>query len=223
MKKLADNLIEIPEKNMGNYKKLKEGDDIKSGDYVNIFDETYAEIGKGNIITKCDKSLENIYMQNIKTHFINLALEKDKSYDTYIWLDFDIIKIISDVNIIQKNIRCEMKPLENFMIEKMIKKKRKRLHFRKSKLDENFDCCGVNYRWWPVNHFSGGFWWANSDYIKTLPEISEIDHPGAPQKATLRHNAEFWIGMKNPKMYCIFNSGMGASHYDIPYPKENYV
>lgn len=42
------------------------------------------------------------------------------------------------VNIIQKNIRCEMKPLENFMLEKIIKQKRKRLYFEKSKQDKDF-------------------------------------------------------------------------------------
>ena len=42
------------------------------------------------------------------------------------------------VNIIQKNIRCEMKPLENFMLEKIIKQKRKRLYFEKSKQYKDF-------------------------------------------------------------------------------------
>jgi hypothetical protein len=52
MRKFADNLVDIKESNIVNFKKLKEGDDIKSGDYLHIDEDTYAEIGKGNIICK---------------------------------------------------------------------------------------------------------------------------------------------------------------------------
>ncbi|MES9774738.1 hypothetical protein ABWK50_27560, partial [Priestia megaterium] len=37
---------------------------------------------------------------------------------------------------------------------------------------ERVDTCGVNYLQIPSPHFSGNFWWANSDYIKQLnPKI----------------------------------------------------
>lgn len=39
-------------------------------------------------------------------------------------------------------------------------------------------------------HFRGNFWWADSDYIKTLPPIDGHD-------LTNRYNAEFWIGQGN--------------------------
>lgn len=52
MRKFAENLVDIKEPNISNFKKLKEGDDIKSGDYLHIDEQTYAEIGKGNIICK---------------------------------------------------------------------------------------------------------------------------------------------------------------------------
>lgn len=52
MRKFAENLVDIKDSNLSNYKKLKEGEDIKSGDYLHIDEETYAEIGKGNIICK---------------------------------------------------------------------------------------------------------------------------------------------------------------------------
>jgi hypothetical protein len=52
MRKFAENLVDIKESNVSNYKKLKEGEDIKSGDYLHIYEDTYAEIGKGNIICK---------------------------------------------------------------------------------------------------------------------------------------------------------------------------
>ena len=52
MRKFAENLVDIKDSNLSNFKKLKDGDDIKSGDYLHIDEETYAEIGKGNIICK---------------------------------------------------------------------------------------------------------------------------------------------------------------------------
>jgi len=53
------NLKEILESEISNYKKLKEGDDIKVGDYIHIFDEIYSELGKGNILSK-QKAGKNI-------------------------------------------------------------------------------------------------------------------------------------------------------------------
>lgn len=76
-------------------------------------------------------------------------------------------------------------------------------------LDE-YDACGVDLitkdRWPYSDHFSGNFWWSNSDHIKKLPEISQIDNPSSPQKATLRHNAEFWVGMVEGKFKSIFDA-----------------
>lgn len=37
-------------------------------------------------------------------------------------------------------------------------------------------------------HYRGNFWWANTDYINTLPRINSMNK-------TNRFNAEFWIGM----------------------------
>lgn len=52
MKLFADNLIKIEEAEIKKYTKLKEGENLKKGDYVHIFDDIYAEIGKGNILAK---------------------------------------------------------------------------------------------------------------------------------------------------------------------------
>lgn len=52
MRKFAENLVDIKESNLSNYKKLKEGEDIKYGDFLHIDEETYAEISKGSIICK---------------------------------------------------------------------------------------------------------------------------------------------------------------------------
>ena len=93
-------------------------------------------------------------------------------------------------------------------------------------LDE-YDACGVDLiskeRWPFADHFSGNFWWANSDHIKKLPEISEIDNPSAPQKATLRHNAEFWIGMVDAKLKSLFDADVDiCSRHLEKCPEEYY-
>lgn len=40
---------------------------------------------------------------------------------------------------------------------------------------DTYDVAGVNYFDEPAPHFSGNFWWANSSYIKTLPDPSTKD------------------------------------------------
>lgn len=92
---------------------------------------------------------------------------------------------------------------------------------------EDCDACGVDLitkdRWPFSDHFSGNFWWANSDHLKKLPEISEIDNPSALQKATLRHNAEFWIGMVDGKFESLFDVDIDiCSRHLIACPEEYY-
>lgn len=38
-----------------------------------------------------------------------------------------------------------------------------------------YDAVGVNYFDSPAPHYSGNFWWANSSYIRTLPDPSTIE------------------------------------------------
>ena len=61
---------------------------------------------------------------------------------------------------------------------------------------ETYDTCGIEWRLGGINesrpHYSGNFWWANSSYLKTLPEPLSLR--SGPHK---RVEAEFWIG-RNP-------------------------
>ena len=43
-------------------------------------------------------------------------------------------------------------------------------------------------------HFSGNFWWANSDYLKTLPRINSFN-------ITNLNRGEFWICSQTDKIY----------------------
>ena len=76
------------------------------------------------------------------------------------------------------------------------------------------DVCGVDWHRFPMPHFSGNFWWARSDYIRTLPEIGDID-------CANRGVAEFWIGMnKTVRAKILFESGV--DHYKQRYEPCGY-
>jgi hypothetical protein len=92
---------------------------------------------------------------------------------------------------------------------------------------KEYDAVGVDLitkdRWPFADHFSGNFWWANSDYIKTLPSIQEISDPNSEQKATLRHNGEFWIGMREGKLKSKHDSEVDiCSRHLISCPEEDF-
>ena len=69
---------------------------------------------------------------------------------------------------------------------------------------DHADTVGVNIRRYGKkrHHYSGNFWWANSSYIKTLPELSEV---GYGRKVN-RWDGEFWIGDGNPVMASLYES-----------------
>ena len=50
--KSADNIIELEEKDLKKYTKLKEGTKFEVGDLVNVYDSTYAKISKGSKLCK---------------------------------------------------------------------------------------------------------------------------------------------------------------------------
>jgi hypothetical protein len=90
------------------------------------------------------------------------------------------------------------------------------------KLLDDWDTIGPLYRentfmgYYP--HYSGGFWWANRDYIETL------DHKYLNEDHELgRMGAEFWIG-SNPesKMYCNYNFD-GIEPYIRGYSINEYI
>lgn len=52
---------------------------------------------------------------------------------------------------------------------------------------KNYDVAGINLQKEPHLHYSGNFWWANSKYIRTLPDPSTIDWFHTLQKETTNH------------------------------------
>jgi len=61
-------------------------------------------------------------------------------------------------------------------------------------------------------HFSGNFWWANSDYIKRLP-------PLYPVKS--KYECEFWIGKINPFVAELWHSDV--YHHRNTYASSIYI
>jgi hypothetical protein len=95
-------------------------------------------------------------------------------------------------------------------------------------LDNNYDTIGCNYSkdidrtvdgWNRDNphrypsHYSGNFWWANSNYLRTLPLLS-IENPN-------RMAPEFWLFKNNPTFYNLHSSQL--MHYGYDYPRNKYV
>jgi hypothetical protein len=67
------------------------------------------------------------------------------------------------------------------------------------------DAYGCEYTSNPTRHFSGNFWWSNSQYVKTLPNIIGSNYC----------DTEFWILNRYDNNICnIFSSGLdGGDHY----------
>lgn len=97
--------------------------------------------------------------------------------------------------------------MEYFLIEKY--------DFCIEQLNNGWDAAGVKLRRTPGSeffHFSGNFWWANSKFIKGLPEINDLD-------LNKRHDAEFWIGYTKGKLKCIHDTKQASIKTIIT---ENY-
>jgi hypothetical protein len=73
------------------------------------------------------------------------------------------------------------------------------------KLNDEFDCCGINYQDHAGNVkgetkliqiFNGNFFWTKSDYVKKLDESILFEH---------RYSSENWILSSEHKAYTFFN------------------
>jgi len=87
----------------------------------------------------------------------------------------------------------------------------------------NSDACGVDLVFDPVRHFSGNFWWANGNYLNRLPSIYELSGSDAPRTLSVRHNAEFWIGMGAGELTSLWNSNINVyRRHKVLYPRWKY-
>lgn len=95
-----------------------------------------------------------------------------------------------------------------------------------SLLDQEYDTLGCDYSmdldqtlflgcspYPPPPHYSGNFWWANSNYLKNLPKLC-IKNPE-------RNAPEFWLFKNKPNFYNLHSSNV--NHYHTAYPREMYT
>jgi hypothetical protein len=113
-----------------------------------------------------------------------------------------------------KGVTNNSKPVEdwrNYMNYFMIEKWEECIKYL-----EDYDSVGGNllkkHSYGDYAHYSGNFWWANSEYINKL-DYSYLDD-------SFRFMREFWIGSGSGKMYEIHNSKL--NHYIQEYPRERY-
>lgn len=90
---------------------------------------------------------------------------------------------------------------------------------------EKYDTCGVNLNSHLPHikhHYSGNFWWSNSDYIKKLPRF-DINNCEVPYvKNNPRGYCEFWLTDSNfGNHYSFHNSNI--DHYGQRYSRDKYI
>jgi GR25 family glycosyltransferase involved in LPS biosynthesis len=195
-----------------------------------IFSELYSQLDSIFIINIGNKLNEN-YFSNTKIKIINLNSQLYLAENTTINIMHSFSKNNPDSSILYLHTKgilhyryitkfSNIKDWINCMLHFMVKN----CNFCFEVLN-NYDCIGCNYVPKSVSnescpHYSGNFWWANTNYINKLQSISEIYYEDS--FFSLRHEAEFWLlNNTNVKYYCIFNSNI--DHYQCCYPKENYI
>jgi hypothetical protein len=83
------------------------------------------------------------------------------------------------------------------------------------------DICGINWHSSWCRFFGGNFWWARSDYVRTLPDICSLE-PVAGLDLSRRHVCERWIG-ENPAVRSASLHESRTHHYRDEYPRSRYA
>lgn len=91
--------------------------------------------------------------------------------------------------------------------------------------DDQVDAVGTNWTYEFYPHFSGNFWWATTDYIKTLPNVLDrslyYDESLTEKLGGHRFCYEMWLATNKPKVRSIHYSAV--DHYHSLYPRERYA
>lgn len=86
------------------------------------------------------------------------------------------------------------------------------------KLLKEHDTLGGLYVGGNISHYQGNFWWANSDFLKTLPSITK-------ENIANLNRGEFWFSLNTSMKPCDVNDvqfPQGHDFYQHYYIKENY-
>lgn len=184
---------------------------INEADSINV-----CIVGNGDINTPKNKNIKINRTSNINIgEFYTLKQVEDYSKNT---LTNDKILYIHTKGVTTPNNECVndwCKYMLYFNVEK---------YEDAIKELKNNDTYGVDFVSEPTKHYSGNFWWANSNHIKKLPPINEISKPNAKAILTVRHNAEFWITMVEGKNKSAHDSNINVYERHLHrYEKINYI
>ncbi len=80
---------------------------------------------------------------------------------------------------------------------------------------QTHDVAGGLYESSNPKHFSGNFWWANTDYIKTLPEITEKNYK-------LFNRGEFWILSNTNKIYPVSENSTVDRYQNLVFDQKDF-
>ena len=80
---------------------------------------------------------------------------------------------------------------------------------------DTHDVAGGLYESSNPKHFSGNFWWANTNYIKTLPEITEKNYK-------LFNRGEFWILSNTDKIYPVSENSSIDRYQNLVFDQKDF-
>jgi GR25 family glycosyltransferase involved in LPS biosynthesis len=200
-----------------------------------ILDNLINRLTSSNLINE----LDNIFIINTGVpieiqHFSNEKIKIIHFSDDILLAENVTINIIHSFS--EQNPDCDIlylhtKGITHFLNEENYKKVKDwidlMLHFLVNnhlfcfELLNNYNCLGCNYNDQEnKHHFSGNFWWSNTNYLKTLKKVSE--NYSEMNFYLHRHESEQWLlsNMQEAKHYCLFYSNI--NHYELLFPQEKY-
>ena len=156
------------------------GDDFNThADFLNDLKELYPKIEYA-LITNQE------FMNEPDT--LNFMLKKANEYSSNTPMLYLHTKGLSYTHpIMKRNVEAWVRYLDLFVINKWEEC---------VKALEVNDAAGGLYVYQDPKHFSGNFWWANSDYLKTLPRINSYN-------INKYNRGEFWILSNTDKVYSV--------------------
>ncbi len=203
------------------------------GEYQKVFDEIYTQIVESNLINKIETlNICVVGDGKLKVQDDNkIKIYTNPDIDLGEFFTLDLLKCFSDsvvenCKILYIHTKGVTTP-NNLCIDDW---RQYMTYFNINQYQNCFDAldehdsCGVDLVTEPAVHYSGNFWWTNSSYVKKLPSIDEIKFPKTPPILSIRHNAEFWIGMKNGRLKSLWNSNINVYERHLHrYLKSQYV
>jgi hypothetical protein len=155
------------------------GDIEKHQEFLSDLKDLYRKIEYVNIT---NKEFDN------EADTLNFMLKKANEYSSNTPMLYVHTKGVSHTHpILKKNINAWTRYLDLYTINKWEE--------CIQGLKDN-DAAGGFYADDVIKHFQGNFWWANSDYLKNLPRIDNLNIADL-------NRGEFWILLQTDKVYAL--------------------